>query len=205
MRGAEILIVLLLFPVLSCTAQASRPTPTPDLPATVEALVGRRLSEILTAPAGAPALTMTPSPTVTPTHSPKPPVDYITFGSTKEDVLRIQGEPTAVLHEDWWWWGNDSVTFDPASNKVQGWSNGGGGLKVKIPTSNGSTHTQGPLPDYITFGSTKEDVLRIQGEPTAVSHEDWWWYGNDYILFDGLAGRVVGWENRFGNVKVKLK
>ena len=133
MRGAEILIVLLLFPVLSCTAQASRPTPTPDLPATVEALVGRRLSEILTAPAGAPALTMTPSPTVTPTHSPKPPVDYITFGSTKEDVLRIQGEPTAV------------------------------------------------------------------------SHEDWWWYGNDYILFDGLAGRVVGWENRFGNVKVKLK
>lgn len=56
-----------------------------------------------------------------------------------------------------------------------------------------------PQQDYFTIGSTKDDVLRIQGQPTTVS-ERFWWYGFSYVSFGN--GRVDGWNG--SNLKATM-
>ena len=57
--------------------------------------------------------------------------------------------------------------------------------------------------NFITIGSTKSDVVRIQGTPTNVNEYGWWDYGNSTIYFD-WRGRVRSWRNYGGNLKVKM-
>ena len=44
---------------------------------------------------------------------------------------------------------------------------------------------------FFTIGSSKDEVLRIQGQPTSTSRY-MWWYGSSYVTFD-LNERVEGW------------
>ncbi|MDD5634201.1 MAG: hypothetical protein PHW46_02880 [Candidatus Omnitrophica bacterium] len=55
--------------------------------------------------------------------------------------------------------------------------------------------------DLFTIGATKDDVRRIQGEPTSVVGEIWF-YGYDYAGFDE-AGNVNDLSNILGNLKIK--
>ena len=67
--------------------------------------------------------------------------------------------------------------------------------------------------DYITIGSTKEDVVRIQGPPSSTSSdadlgfegETWGWGSGDTFCSVSFnkSGRVEGWYNR-GDLKVKM-
>jgi hypothetical protein len=57
--------------------------------------------------------------------------------------------------------------------------------------------------NFITIGSSKSDVARIQGTPTKVDEYGWWTYGNSIIYFD-WRGRVKSWANYGGNLKVKM-
>jgi hypothetical protein len=73
----------------------------------------------------------------------------------------------------------------------------------KVATSNA------PAPDYITIGSTKADVARIQGTPRRVVNsfnsigvETWGYGGYDRIEFKN--GRVNEWKNSSGFLKVKM-
>jgi len=68
------------------------------------------------------------------------------------------------------------------------------------PTSSG---TVSGASNFITIGSTKSDVVRIQGTPTQVNEYGWWDYGNSTIYFD-WRGRVKSWANYGGNLKVKM-
>lgn len=45
---------------------------------------------------------------------------------------------------------------------------------------------------FFTVGSSKDEVLRIQGQPTSTS-KYMWWYGTSYVTFD-LNERVDGWS-----------
>ena len=63
--------------------------------------------------------------------------------------------------------------------------------------------------EYITIGSTKADVARIQGTPRRVDNsfitidiETWWYGGYDRIEFKN--GRVNEWNNSSGFLKVKM-
>lgn len=57
-----------------------------------------------------------------------------------------------------------------------------------------------PQQDYFTIGSTKDDVLRIQGQPTTVSDRFWWYGVSSYVTFGN--GRVDGWNG--SNLKAKM-
>ncbi len=64
-----------------------------------------------------------------------------------------------------------------------------------------------PYPEsfFITVGSSKSDVVRIQGTPTSIipvmGTTEWWWYGTSYIVFE--KSRVASWSSS-GNLRVKM-
>jgi hypothetical protein len=71
----------------------------------------------------------------------------------------------------------------------------------KVATSNTS------VPDYITIGSTKADVIRVQGTPAAIDKfemlgEEWWNYGTSRIVFKN--GKVYEWHDYRRLLKVKM-
>ena len=49
----------------------------------------------------------------------------------------------------------------------------------------------GRRPEFFTIGSTKDEVLRVQGSPRRFD-DDRWEYGYSYVEFDE-NGRVVDW------------
>jgi hypothetical protein len=60
--------------------------------------------------------------------------------------------------------------------------------------------------NYLTIGSTKSDVVRIQGTPNTITKfdswgEEWWFYGYSKITLKN--GRVHEWNNH-GNLKVRM-
>ena len=63
-----------------------------------------------------------------------------------------------------------------------------------------------PTPDFITIGSSKSDVVRVQGTPTAIfdfSSGDQWLYGSSSISFNA-KDKIESWTNS-GNLKVKMQ
>jgi hypothetical protein len=61
-------------------------------------------------------------------------------------------------------------------------------------------------PNFITIGSSKSDVVRVQGTPTTIIKSDMiseecWFYGYSNITLKN--GRVYQWDNN-GNLKVKM-
>ena len=61
--------------------------------------------------------------------------------------------------------------------------------------------------NYLTIGSTKKDVARIQGTPSSISKfeyldKEWWYYGTSIIKFKNE--RISEWDN-YGNLKVKIE
>lgn len=98
-------------------------------------------------------------------------------GSTKDEVLAVQGAPDRVSGETWWY-GTAAVTF--AGGRVAGYSNADGNLRVRVLPEN-------PLslpPSSFSIGATKDEVLAVQGTPTRLKGETWY-YGADSIFFSG--------------------
>ena len=118
---------------------------------------------------------------------PRPIVEagYFTLGSSRDDVLAIQGAPTEVS-EDEFEYGSSRVYF--THGVVGAWYNSRRNpLKVRLLPS-----TNIARPEYFTVGSTKDDVLAIQGTPTEVS-EDEFDYGFSQVYFS--EGVVRSWYN----------
>jgi outer membrane protein assembly factor BamE (lipoprotein component of BamABCDE complex) len=101
--------------------------------------------------------------------------EYFTVGSTQDDVLAIQGTPTE-FSEDEFDYGSSAVYF--SHGVVHAWHNSRvNPLKVRLlPSANIAR------PEYFTVGSTKDDVLAIQGTPTDFS-EDEFEYGFSTVYF----------------------
>lgn len=64
--------------------------------------------------------------------------------------------------------------------------------KVRGAGSKSATQQAEPSATYFTVGSSQEEVLAIQGRPTA-STESVWLYGDSEVYFVG--GRVSNWKN----------
>ena len=56
--------------------------------------------------------------------------------------------------------------------------------------------------NYFTIGSTKDDVISIQGQPDRFSIYTWW-YGLASIDFRN--GRVISWNNNGGRLNAKIE
>jgi hypothetical protein len=121
-----------------------------------------------------------------------PPQGYFTIGSGKEDVLAVQGTPDRIIGSSFSY-GYSSISFQ--NNRVSGWSNISKNLRVRmISTSSRSEN-------YFTLGSTKDDVVKVQGTPDSIIGNSYG-YGYSSISFQG--NNVVGWSNISKNLKVKL-
>ena len=118
---------------------------------------------------------------------------YFTVGSTKEEVVAIQGTPDS-FSETYFRYGYSNVHFK--DGRVTDWDNSTvNPLKVKLTVASINN-------GYFTVGSTKEEVIAIQGTPDLFS-ETYFGYGYSNIYFKD--GRVTGWHNSTINpLKVKL-
>jgi outer membrane protein assembly factor BamE (lipoprotein component of BamABCDE complex) len=129
--------------------------------------------------------------------------NYYSLGSTKDEVLAIQGTPTSLNQygsSETWSYGAAHVEFK--NGVVVSWSDVlGNTLKVRMESENSYTH------DFYTKGSTKDEVLAIQGTPSSLNQygsSETWSYGAAYVEFKN--GVVVSWSDVLGNtLKVKMK
>ena len=110
---------------------------------------------------------------------------YVTVGSTYDAVRAIQGPPTWATDRIWEY-GGSRLYFQ--EGRVIGWDIWPGSpLKVQllplVPTN--------PVPASFTIGSTKDEVLAVQGTPTRMT-ERLWEYGASRVFF--TDNRVTRWE-----------
>ena len=117
-------------------------------------------------------------------------LQYFTVGSTKAEVLAVQGPPT-LAEAHLWEYGGSRVYF--RHDKVTRWEVWPRfPLKVRLlPATSVDT-----MPPYFTVGSTKDEVLHIQGTPSRFT-ERVWDYGPSRVYFDG--DRVMRWHEWRGS------
>lgn len=120
---------------------------------------------------------------------------YFTLGSTQAEVLRIQGSPDRV-HGQTWIYGLSEIHF--REGQVWRYHNFDGSLRVQVlPTLD----PNGEKLSFFTLGSNKNDILLVQGTPTRVEANKWY-YGFSEIRFKN--GRVEEYDNYFGDLNVRL-
>jgi DnaJ domain len=113
--------------------------------------------------------------------------DYFTIGSTRKDVQAVQGIPTAYS-SDTFEYGASKVFF--VGDKVVGWENAPIWVHLKVQLRPAQA-VDGTLHCFAK-GSTKDEVLAIQGTPTGFSYNTFE-YGTSRVHFKD--GRVISWEN----------
>jgi hypothetical protein len=113
---------------------------------------------------------------------------FFTLGSTQDEVLRVQGTPTSV-RGDRWTFGFSQVRF--RDGRVVSYDNYFGNLKIRLLPSPDAV-AAGPAPaGFFTIGSTPDDVLAVQGTPTSIRGNVWFYEFADVLFRDGR----VRWVN----------
>jgi hypothetical protein len=126
---------------------------------------------------------------------PGPSSKFFTLGSTTSEVLDVQGAPTRVQGQTWSY-GLSEVQFK--NGLVWKFNNFDGSLRVRMLPG---ASEAGALSEYISIGSPEDAVLLVQGTPTRVEGERWF-YGFSEIVFKN--GRIAEYDNYFGNLKIRL-
>ncbi len=117
--------------------------------------------------------------------------DRITIGSSKDDVVRIQGTPDEI-GDTKWRYGASNLYFE--KDKVTKWDISPlSPLKVILRPSGSAPSKRG-----FAAADTKDEVFRAQGPPTSFS-ESTWKYGDSAVLFD--HGRVARFVNKTSSIE----
>jgi hypothetical protein len=118
--------------------------------------------------------------------------DFFTVGSTKDEVLAVQGTPSQFTDSEFTY-GASTVKFK--NGRVVSWYDGYPELRVKLlPSSKIS------VADYFTVGSTKDEVLAVQGTPSQFTDCEFT-YGASTVKFKN--GKVISWYNGYPQLRVK--
>jgi outer membrane protein assembly factor BamE (lipoprotein component of BamABCDE complex) len=118
---------------------------------------------------------------------------FFTTGSTKEEVLAIQGTPTRIKDNEF---GYDFSRVEFQGDRVISWNDISKVLKVRmLPTTQASTLK------YFTVGSTKDEVLAVQGTPTQIKANE---FGYDFSRVEFQDDRVISWNDISKILKAKL-
>ncbi|MEW6657610.1 MAG: J domain-containing protein [Thermodesulfobacteriota bacterium] len=121
---------------------------------------------------------------------------HFTVGSSKDRVLAVQGTPTGVVGNTWKY-GESEVKF--RGDRVVAYANTGHNLEVRAPSRPRTARKASRK--YFTLGSSKRRVLAVQGYPTYVWGNTWW-YGYSQIIFYG--DRVIGFADVSRNLKARM-
>lgn len=144
------------------------------------------------APAATPSAPAPPATAAPVAGAPTPPLDgtlaavrlgYFTVGSSKAEVAAVQGKPDSFSSTTFQY-GSSTVTF--RDDRVESWRDGSPALKARV-----SSALITPVLDYFMVGSTRNEVVAVQGRPdrsTATQYQ----YGSSLVIFD--RDRVVAWE-----------
>jgi hypothetical protein len=122
---------------------------------------------------------------------------YITAGSTRDEVLDQLGAPTASTDNKLVYGQSELYLKD---NTVVGWKidPAASPIRVKLwPES-----SVDPSLDSFTIGSSRDEVLAVQGTPTTFS-EDRFAYGRSEVFFQNH--RVVRWKSDPASIPLKTR
>lgn len=126
----------------------------------------------------------------------QPPLPYVTAGLTPTEVLTVLGKPDSSLGEKMFYKGSE---IDFRNGRVAGWriDPRTSAIRVKLWPE------KAPTPGVTSFniGSSKNDVIAIQGTPTLLSDNEFG-YGSSVVFFRNDL--VVGWKEDPGSVRLKV-
>jgi hypothetical protein len=121
---------------------------------------------------------------------------YITAGLSPAEVLAALGNPTSSSGEKMFYKGSE---IDFKNGQVVGWKIDpkSAPLRVKLWPS------AAPIPGLTAFGvgSSKSDVIALQGTPTLFSGNEFG-YGGSVVFFQN--DHVVGWKEDAASVRLKV-
>lgn len=125
--------------------------------------------------------------------TPQRQLSFFTVGSTRDDVLRVQGSPDAFT-DSAFRYGSSSVFF--LNGLVTGWESYYPKLR------NGwLAHSSPPARGFFTIGSTRDEVVLVQGTPDAFDSTTFR-YGSSTVFFEN--GVVKSWETYYPPLKARL-
>ena len=110
--------------------------------------------------------------------------DSFTVGSTKDEVLNVQGTPTRLSGNEFSY---DYSTVQFRNDRVDSWNDISKILKTKMMPS-APVESKG----FFTIGSTKDEVLNVQGTPTRLNANE---FSYDYSTIQFRDGRVKSWHD----------
>jgi hypothetical protein len=142
-------------------------------------------------------------PTFSPPEAPEAP--FFTLGSTRAHVAEVQGLPNSIdkTHGETWRYNGAFIEF--RNGKVYAWSSlWNAPLRVGLTPSNPDKAHDAAKRGHYTIGSSKDEVIAIQGTPTTIdkSHGENWWYGAAWIEFK--RGKVYSW-NQSWNARLAVE
>jgi hypothetical protein len=126
----------------------------------------------------------------------KPALPYVTAGLTPTEVLSVLGKPDSSFGEKMFYKGSE---IDFRDGHVAGWR-----IDPRIsPIRVKLWPEAAPTPGLTAFniGSSKNDVIAIQGTPTLLSDNEFG-YGSSVVFFQNNL--VIGWKEDPGSVRLKV-
>lgn len=124
-------------------------------------------------------------------NPPHVPMPYVTLGLTKDEVIEVMGTPSSSS--------NGALRFGSSvfyfrNGAVTGWSVDRSliPLQVKLWPRG---HFDPSITSF-TVGSSKDDVIAVQGTPTLLT-ENKFAYGESEVFFEN--GKVTGWRDNRGS------
>ena len=114
--------------------------------------------------------------------------EYITIGSNDQEVLAVQGTPTRV-EGNRWFYGFAEIVFK--NGRIAEYDNYFGALKMRLVSSQPNSE----LPkDAFTIGSLPDEILAVQGTPTAIHGNRWSFDFASVVFRDGKVQSVTDAE-----------
>ena len=123
----------------------------------------------------------------------------INVGMPIGEVYSIQGVPTRT-DGDVWYYGSAKIVFQ--NGHVSHWVDSEPPVLRTPSSTNPASAMEANAAPGFSYGSTKEEVRAIQGNPLQESTTIWF-YGQSQIRFD-RNGRVIGWtESPYQPLRIK--
>ena len=166
----------------SSTQAASAPAPTPSTTVSAAEIAPHSAREKAASAPQQPKHIMAAKP-------------YITAGLTPSEVISVLGNPTSSNGEKMFYSGSE---IDFKNGQVAGWKiDPASPIRVKLWSETPA------VPGLNTFGvgSTKSDVIALQGTPTLFSDNEFG-YGNSLVFF--RDNHVVSWKEDAASVRLRV-